>query len=100
MALTDRIMHKGAQIDFPISIHSFSAAFMLYCTGDLTRAQVIAYFTLIGGDVTEFDALKAKYDSLATAIEKVAYIWKLESAGVLYENGAIDAVKYKTIMGF
>jgi hypothetical protein len=102
MALTDRLMHPtNLPVSGLIPVHQFTAGFMLWCNGEVTRNQFLNRFNITAsGEINGVDALKAKYDSLGTEIEKIIYIWKLEAAGLFYEDGTITDTKYKTIMDF
>jgi stress response protein SCP2 len=73
---------------------------MLYVTGKVTRAQVIARFNLVGQEQTDLDAIKTKYDALPSDISKITYIWTIESAGMFYQDGTITSVQYLNFLGF
>lgn len=100
MALVDRLQHVGSVGDTVITIHDFTAGLVLLANGSITRAQMISIFNLVGSDVSDLDALIAKYNSKADAVSKITFIWVIESAGLFYENGTINATQYKSILGF
>lgn len=99
MGLAERIVHAGGDENADIAVHRFTAGFGLYVVGEATRAELEAVFSLSAGDLAGVDALKAEYDALGTAVEKALFLQKIEWAGIFYENGTINAARYKQILG-
>lgn len=102
MGLFQRIT---AQDSTKISVHRFGAALRQMAAGQLTRQQVIDGFTLIGTDITEFDALIATYNALPTnntanIIIKAQWIHRMEDVFILCETGDYLEAKAKSALGF
>jgi hypothetical protein len=99
MGLADRLFHTENGIPTgDIAIHSWTAAFSLYCYGDAPRSKLEAVFSLSAEDLAGLDTLKTAYDALSVT-DKTNFLNKLESAGLFYESGDIDKTQYKQIMG-
>lgn len=102
MSLTDRLVHRkpdgtGAG-DIPI--HEFTAAVSLYAYGLAAKNEITTLFGLEADDIADLDSLAAMYTSLSSEALKAQYLNRLECAGLFYQNGKIDAARYKSIMGF
>lgn len=82
-----------------ISIHKFTAALVLYATGNATANNIKSVFNMDASASAQLDTLLSVLDGIATAVEKSIWLQKLESAGLYYEDGTIDAEQYKNIMG-
>ena len=98
MSLQDRIQNPLADQATAISIHVFTAAFSLWVRGAIDAARLQAAVGLDAGEVIQVQSLKTVYDA-DTAAGKVDFLLKLESAGVLFEQGIISAGEYASIMG-
>jgi hypothetical protein len=97
MALIDRIDHSTDRDDH-ISNHAFSAAIYFWAKGDITRAQVIAAFTIAAEEETQLDQLAAYYGTLSVP-DKQEFHSRVEAAGILLEGGHITQAKYKSLLG-
>jgi hypothetical protein len=91
--------------DTKISVHRFGAGLRQWASAQLTRAQIIAAFSLTGGEVTELDALRATYDALGTAdaaaaFLKAQYLNEMEDVFLLCETGDYSEAKAKSVLGF
>jgi len=98
MSLQDRIQNPSANQATAIPIHVFTAAFSLWVRGAIDAARLQAAFGLDAGETNQAQSLKIVYDA-ATSAGKVDFLLKLESAGVLFEQGIISAGEYASIMG-
>jgi len=98
MSLQLRIQNPAADQETAIPIHVFTAAFSLWVRGSIDAARLQAAFNLDAGEVIQVQSLKTVYDA-ATAAGKVDFLLKLESAGVMFEQGIISAAEYASIMG-
>lgn len=86
--------------DDHIAVHFFFAAIDLWADGDLTRAEVIAAFSLVGDEVTQLDAIKVQYDAAGGAAAKGRYVSKVHSVYLLAEGGFITTEnKVNTVLG-
>jgi hypothetical protein len=83
-----------------IPVHAFGAALSELARGSITRAQLIAAFSLAGDEVTELDAIIATYTGLVSTRDKDFFIAKLEDVMILAESGHYDKAKCKTELGF
>lgn len=83
-----------------IAIHKFTAALVLYATGDATANNIKNVFNMDASASAQLDTLLSVLDAIATAVEKSIWLQKLEAAGLYYEDGTIDSTQYKNIMGF
>jgi hypothetical protein len=88
-----------------ITVHRFGAALRQFAAGELTRAQIIAAFSLAGSDVTELDALTATYTGMGTgnaaaAFAKAAWLDRMEDVFILVETGDYLEAKAKSALGF
>lgn len=104
MSLFARI-GPSATNDTKLPVHLFGSSLRQWAAGQLTRAQVIALFTLVGTDVTELDALRATYDALGTgnaaaSFAKAAWLYRMEDVFIMVENGVYDEAKAKLALGF
>jgi hypothetical protein len=102
MALFARITAQDAT---KIHVHRFGAALRQMAAGQLTRQQVIDALSLIGDDVTQFDALIATYTGLPTnntanIIIKSQWPDRMEDVFLLVETGDYTEAKAKTALGF
>lgn len=99
MTLEDRISNpNNVEGVTSISSHSFSAALSLWGVGEITRQNIIDFFTLDGTEQTQLDEIKVKFDSLNNFL-KAAFHGTVESALIAYEDGAIGIIKMKSILG-
>ena len=83
-----------------IPVHTFGAALSELARGSVTKAQLVAAFSLDAADETELDAITAKYAAEPTALAKAAFIAKLEDVMVLSSAGFYSKAKAKTELGF
>lgn len=100
MALIDRLARDDPQPadGKHLSNHAFAAATWFWGKGELTRAQVIAGLGLTADDEAQLDQLATFYQGLTNAL-KAEFFSRVESAGVLLEQGLISRAKYKTLLG-
>jgi len=98
MALQDRIQNPLADSETAIAVHIFTAAFTLWVKGSITGTYIQSIFNMNAEEITQINNLKTAYDALAAA-GKVDFLNKLECAGIMYEQGYISSLEYKTIMG-
>ena len=97
MALIDKI-DNDADGHIAIPSHEFSAAMLLWATGEITRANVISAFSLETSDEAQLDQLSTFYGTL-TATQKAAFHGTLEAATIALQGGYINQTKYKSILG-
>lgn len=62
-----------------IKVHSFQAAHVLYAVGEVTAAQIVAHFNLVGDEVTQAALIKGVVDGYATTAAKMDYLRKLDA---------------------
>lgn len=98
MALIDRIFHDDPDSTRNIANHAFSAAIWFWATGKITRAQVIAAFSMTTDDEVQLDMLEAHYISLSVD-ERRSFHSDVEAAGVLAESGLITKPQYGALLG-
>lgn len=83
-----------------IAVHAFSAALRELARGAVTRAQVIAAFSLDSTDQTDLDAIIAQHQSLSTEQEKADFRTKFHDVLLLIAHGLYDKAKAKSELGF
>jgi len=100
MTLEDRLKNPNNPdgIINTIASHNFSAALTLWGAGEITRQNVINFFSLDATEQTQLDEIKSKYDGLNN-INKAAFHGTVEAANIAYEIGAITSTKWKSILG-
>lgn len=83
-----------------IAVHYFRAALGDYATGNTTRTEIVAYWSLDTEAQTDLDVLLAVIDA-GTAIQKVAFLLELHDVLMITEAGAKYQTKaeFKTRMG-
>jgi hypothetical protein len=100
LGLYERWTYNEESSDSKIPVHTFACALREHSRGAVTRQQVIDAFTLAGDDITELDAIRTQYQSLATQEEKDAFIVKFHDVMILCEAGFYDKAKAKNELGF
>jgi hypothetical protein len=101
MALIDRLARDAVAAASglaPIATHAFSAALWQFAKGEFTQQNVIDAFALTADDQVQLDQLIAFYQALPAA-QKTEFHQRLETAGVLLEEGFITRAKYKSLLG-
>ena len=83
MALADRLISDGPD---KIGVHQFMAAMAELIRGQVSRADVIAFFEMSGTDITQLDALIAKGQAMSVA-ERFKYALELHDVLLLAEAG-------------
>ena len=101
MGLYQRLTDPNSRL----TVHRFGAALREWAGGGLTRAEVIAMFSLVNDEVTELDALAATYQALpqnntANTLVKAAYLDRMEDVFLLVETGDYDEAKARARLGF
>ena len=99
MTLEDRIKNPNnpPNVDI-ISVHVFTAGLTLWGAGEVTRQNLIDFFTFDATEQTQIDEIKTKFDGL-TNLNKAAFHGTIEAASIAYEEGAITVTKWKSILG-
>lgn len=99
MALQDKIVRKNTDITGSISPIVYYSSFCLWVRGNIAGADLAARFNLDSTEITQSQSLKAVYDGLTSAVEKLEYLNRLHSALVAYENLVIDKSQLASILG-
>lgn len=83
-----------------IPVHTFAAALRELTRGAVTKAQIVAAFSLTPEDETELDAIIATYQALPTSTAQGRAVVKLHDVMILCETGFYTKAKAKTELGF
>lgn len=99
MTLEDRLKNPdnpaGAVV---IASHDFSAALMLWSTGEFTEQNIIDLFSLDATEQTQLAEIKTKYLALSD-LNKAAFHGSVEAANIMREGGHITLAQWKSILG-
>lgn len=76
MALIDRLAGLGGMesADPKLSVNAFWALLYEMAKGQITKAQIVAYFDLDMDEQTELDWLIGKYNAQPTATAKASFV--------------------------
>ena len=82
--------------EFNVSVHNFQAVLALRAEGEINDAQALTLINerlpgsnpLAGAEITDANAILSALNGKASAIEKVRYYLKVNSANMLAEQGA------------
>lgn len=99
MGLYDRWV-ADSETGQKIRVHSFSAALRELARGAVTKAQVVAAFSLTAEDEAELDLIIGAYQSLGTVEERVSFLMKFHDVTLLCEAGLYDETKARDELGF
>jgi len=97
MTLENRV-NAQQNTDGDISMHDLSAALTLWAAGEITRQNVIDFFSLDTTEQTQIDEIKTKYNGLNN-FAKAGFHGLVESANIAFEESAITQAKWKSILG-
>jgi hypothetical protein len=87
MALAERLLGTDGT---KIGVHQFMAAMGELARGEVTRAQVIAAFNLVGPDVTQLDTLIAAAQAMPAA-DRFKFSLEMHDVLLLGEAGLVYA---------
>ena len=99
MVLIDRI-HCPENSGNPnlISIHLFSAVINLWALGIIQRQDIVDKLNISVADQVQLDRLATHYTNL-TPNQKREFHGKLESLGIILENGIITKAQFVNLLG-
>ncbi len=99
MTLLDRIAREDSlPTNERVGGHLVQNAITIYVHGHVTRNQMINFFNIPGGMLTDFDKFKTKYDSLNT-VGKGNWLLDLDSSITLLQAGILNKAKFNNILG-
>ena len=83
--------------------HRYENALKLYCHGKLTRAQMLALFSIPVAMEADFDKFKARYDSFPTTAsgrdDRQNYIQDVEACLIGLQLGDLTKAQFNTFTG-
>ena len=83
-------------VDSDIAIHPLHAAVVDYMSGNTSRSQIVAAWSMDAEAQSDLDALLDAVDALTTIEEKLRFAAEMESVMILVESG----LKYTTKAAF
>lgn len=84
MALFDRLTAQGQPEKIPV--HQFMAAMQEMARGFLTKAQVVAMFSMDASDEAELDQIIARYQTKTTALDRFMFAHAIHDILMLSER--------------
>jgi len=93
--LFDRLFPADSSVK-NIAVHYFFSALVDYATGNTTRTQIVAHWSLDIDAEADLDTLCDAIDALSTATEKSVFGTSLHAVMMLAEGG----IKYTTKSAF
>lgn len=97
MALIDRLARRTTD-GRDIPGHDWEAALWLLQHGDITKANVVALFSLTPGEEADLDTLVAFYNGLSAG-DKKAFFARNTAATIALQHGHISDAKYLSLLG-
>ena len=102
MALIDHFGKNHTEDTVSVSVHGFVGGIILLIDGDITRPQLVSFFELddtVGNDKDQLDQLIANYQAKPTAVEKLAYVYKIEMVLINHEAGYGTDAQIRSFLG-
>jgi len=102
MGLYERIVSQPEGSTQKIPAHAFSAALAELADGGAgapTRLQVVTAFNLMDEDLTELDAIQARYAGLSEPA-KSRFLERMHRVFLLVEDGMYSKARAKERLGF
>ena len=101
MALIDNFGDNPPN-DKRVNIHLFAGAILGVIDGDFTRVEAMTFLGLddtAGNDKDQLDELIAGYQSKPTAVQKLAFIYKIVQYLIGFQHGEISETLLKNLLG-
>jgi len=83
--LIDRIVGPpGTDV---IDVHILTSAYDLYLEGVFTKGEIASYFSLVGQEITDADAIADVIDAKSNVTNKMRYFLKLQAVFLAITDG-------------
>lgn len=88
MALIDRLagINQDPENNQKLSVNAFHAMLYELASGQVTKAQIVAYFSLDATEETELDWIIGKYNAQPTAAAKEKFVELMRVLFILAES--------------
>ena len=84
MALIERLVGGGGQ---KIPVHQFMACVQEMARGEMTRADIIAVYSMDAADIADLDTLIARFQTETVNLDKFAFAHAVHDIFLLAESG-------------
>ncbi len=99
--LYDRLFPADSAVE-NIPVHGIEAAITLYATGEATRANIVALFSMDTEAESDLNVLLNTLDAMSTTADKLVFMQKMQAVNIGHEEnwpGYQTKAQYVAILG-